>query len=165
MQEADKMIELDAFPENVSVIGEGNNIENYAVSFNKAEDDRITHYFLFYSHKGLTQLLLPSLEGKSLEDLIELEREKKGKLVEAKSIENSPIGFSNGQLSFEGNPLDENLYYVYVLAVSSDKLFGMSKSLKMINTNTLPEPLTSIGDGQGTIIPAGGSTSSVETYF
>jgi cyanophycinase len=52
-----------------------------------------------------------------------------------------------------------------VAAVGKEDVLGLTKARGFINTKTFPEPLLSIGDGHGTIIPAGGSTSDVEEFY
>ncbi|MFV8828633.1 cyanophycinase [Alkalihalobacterium sp. APHAB7] len=165
MSEADRKIEIKPFPMNVEISGEGKAIENYVVTFDHPQDSRVTDYFIFYSEDGLTRLVEPKLEGKTKTHLKELVNQGRGKLVSRDVIGNNAVNFMENQLTIDGQSLGTGLYYAYVLAVGEAQNFGMAKSLKMINTNPMPKPLSTIGDGKGTLIPAGGSTSNVSAYF
>lgn len=165
MTEADRTISINPYPTNVELQGSGGKIENYSVTFEQADDEKVTHYFLFYSSKGLTKLVEPIISGENLESLDELERENKGKLLSLNEIGNEPVSFAPNQKTIEGDALGNKLYYAYVTAVSEEKVLGSSKSLKMINTNAMPVPLDTIGDGVGTLLPAGGATGDTDAYF
>lgn len=165
MSEADQTIRIMSYPTSVEVLGSGSKIEEYSVTFNKADDETVTNYFLFYSSKGLVKLVEPLIKGGELRSLEKLEQEGKGKLISTDKVGDDPVSFTAGQKTIEGDPLGTGLYYVYVTAVNDKGVLGTSKSLKMINTNTMPIPLESIGDGDGTLLPAGGATSSTDAYF
>ncbi|MDE5415249.1 cadherin-like beta sandwich domain-containing protein [Alkalihalobacterium chitinilyticum] len=165
MSEADRKIEIMPFPVNVQVSGEGTVIENYAVTFNHPQDNRVTDYFIFYSEDGLTRLVEPKLEAKTKDHLKELVNQGRGKLVSREEVGSSAVNFKDNQLTIDGKSLGTGLYYAYVLAVGEAQNFGIAKSLQMINTNPMQNPLGTIGDGKGTLIPAGGSTSNVSAYF
>ncbi|NLP49532.1 cyanophycinase [Bacillus sp. RO1] len=165
MTGADRTISILPYPTKVELQGSGNQIDNYSVTFEQADDENISHYFLFYSSKGLTKLVEPLIRGESLDFLKKLERESRGKLLSLDDVGNGPVSFNHDQKTIEGDPLGSSLYYAYVAEVSEEKVLGSSKSLKMINTNTMPVPLKVIGDGQGTLLPAGGATGSTDAYF
>ncbi|WP_404469891.1 cyanophycinase [Sutcliffiella horikoshii] len=165
MTEADRTISINPYPTNLDLLGSGKDIENYSVTFEQTDDEKVTHYFLFYSSKGLTKLLEPLISGGDLEFLEELQRENRGKLLSLHEIGNKPVSFAPNQKTIEGEALSNELYYAYVTAVSAEKVLGSSKSLKMINTNTMPLPLETIGDGVGTLLPAGGATGDTDAYF
>ncbi|MGD6780297.1 cyanophycinase [Sutcliffiella horikoshii] len=165
MTEADRTISINPYPNNLELLGSGKNIENYSVSFEQADDEKVTHYFLSYSSKGLTKLVEPLISGGDLEFLEELQRENRGKLLSINEIGNKPVSFAPDQKTIEGDTLGNELYYAYVTAVSEEKVLGSSKSIKMINTNTMPVPLETIGDGVGTLLPAGGATGDTDAYF
>lgn len=165
MTEADRTIRIMPYPTDVEVIGSGKQIENYSVTFEQADDGKITHYFLFYSSLGLTSLVEPFISGGNLEFLEELERENSGRLLSVEEIGNAPIPFAKNQKTIEGDPPHSGLYYAYVTAVSEEAVLGSSKSLKMINTNSMPVPLETIGEGVGTLLPAGGATGNTDAYY
>ncbi|KPB03211.1 cyanophycinase [Bacillus sp. CHD6a] len=165
MTEADRTISLNPYPTKVELLGNGGEIENYSVTFEQADDEKITHYFLFYSSKGLTKLVEPIISAENLESLEELERENRGKLLSVNEMENEQIFFAPNQKTIEGDTLGNGLYYAFVTAVSEVKVLGSSKSLKMINTNSMPVPLETIRDGAGTLLPAGGATGDTDEYF
>jgi cyanophycinase len=165
MTEADRTISINPYPTNVELQGSGGEIENYSVTFEQADDEKVTHYFLFYSSKGLTELVEPIISAENLESLEELERENRGKLLSLNEIGNEPVPFTPNQKTIEGDTLGNGLYYAYVTAVSEEKVLGSSKSLKVINTNSMPVPLETIGDGVGTVLPAGGATGDTDEYF
>ncbi|MEA3322462.1 MAG: cyanophycinase [Bacillota bacterium] len=165
MTEADRTISINPYPTNVELQGSGGEIENYSVTFEQADDEKVTHYFLFYSSKGLTELVEPIISAENLESLEELKRENRGKLLSLNEIGNEPVPFTPNQKTIEGDTLGNGLYYAYVTAVSEEKVLGSSKSLKVINTNSMPVPLETIGDGLGTVLPAGGATGDTDEYF
>ncbi|TYS64495.1 cyanophycinase [Sutcliffiella horikoshii] len=165
MTEADRTISINPYPTNVELLGSGGKIENYSVTFKQADDEKVTHYFLFYSSKGLTKLVEPIISGENVESLEKLERDNRGKLLSLNETGNEPVSFAPNQKTIEGDTLSNGLYYAYVTAVSEEKVLGSSKSIKMINTNSMPVPLETIGDGVGTVLPAGGSTGDTDAYF
>ena len=165
MTEADKTISIKPYPTSVELNGSGKYIENYSVTFEQVDNDKITHYFLFYSSKGLTKLVNPLISGGNIDFLEELERENRGKLVTLDEVGNGAVSFSTHQKTIEGDILGNDLYYAYVTAVSEESVLGSNKSLKMINTNSMPVPLETIRDGMGTLLPAGGATGETDEYF
>ncbi len=165
MTEADRTISIMAYPTNVELLGSGKEIGNYSVTFEPADDEKITHYFLFYSSKGLTKLVEPLINDGNIAFLEALERENRGKLFSLDEIGNDRVSFMNNQKTMEGDTLGSELYYAYVTAVSEEKVLGSSKSLKMINTNSMPIPLETIGDGIGALLPAGGATGATDEYY
>ncbi|WP_404448834.1 cyanophycinase [Sutcliffiella horikoshii] len=165
MTEADRTISINPYPTDVELQGSGKDIENYSVTFEQADDENVTHYFLFYSTKGLTKLVEPLISGGDVEFLEELQHENRGKLLSLNEMGNEPVSFAPDQKPIEGDALGNELYYAYVTAVSEEGALGSSKSLKMINTNSMPVPLETIGDGVGTLLPAGGATGETDGYF
>ncbi|WP_226682438.1 cyanophycinase [Sutcliffiella horikoshii] len=165
MTGADRTISVKPYPTSVDLIGDGNKIEDYSVTFEQVNHEKVTHYFLSYSSKGLTKLVDPLISSGDVEFLKELQRENRGKLLSLNEIGNEPVSFAPNQKTIEGNKLGNELYYAYVTAVSEEEVLGSSKSLKMINIKTMPVPLEAIGDGVGTLLPAGGATGDTDAYF
>ncbi len=153
----------------ISWNGTGKLIESYSVDLTSKADDRIIGTIIFYSEKdiytltekghagyGKSDLMLKHLTMKEIFTLI---GENRAKFVDDCSEQ---VAFNQGQKDiYSAKSFCEGVYYVYGAAVSASGILDIATAQKMIITEPVPKSETDrIGDGIGTIMPAGGNTSS-----
>jgi len=116
--------------------------------------------FIFYSKLGIYDIQ-DLILNKTRAEIQELASSNKG--VFTTDLTGS-ITFDEGQTEIDGTPFGEGLYYVYAATISNDGVLGLAWAKEMIITEKSPEvPTTPIGDGNGTVLPAGGATSSSDS--
>ncbi|MBQ8589928.1 MAG: S-layer homology domain-containing protein [Firmicutes bacterium] len=90
--------------------------------------------------------------------------EKKAKELEGVIPAGTGIAFEEGQLTLEGEALEKDIYYPFVVVIDEDGSVDVYDSMEYVITADDPEPKTElIRDGKGIVWPIGGATSD-ENY-
>ncbi|HKL43472.1 MAG TPA: cyanophycinase, partial [Clostridia bacterium] len=157
LAEADEVINILPYPKDILLHGLGETINDYSITFDSYDDERIEKNFFFYSEKGIYEIQ-DIVKDVPLETVETWANENKGILTDDKSGE---IAFKANQKTILGNDFDLENYYVYGVAISDEGVLEVSWTKEMILNKPIPSPSTEIlNDGKGIVLPAGGSTSS-----
>lgn len=157
LAEANQVINIKPSPKNVKLHGDGDDINEYAVSFESYNDSRIINNFIFYSSKRLyeTREEILSLSPDIFEKLA-----KKNRGVLLKNLKGT-FKLPKQLKTLQGEAFTKKNYYVYVVALGEEEVLGISWSKRILINDKIPKPATKkLNNGIGTILTAGGHTST-----
>lgn len=146
-------LDVKPVPKNITWAFENDGL---SVAFESSSDPRVDGFVVFYTTE-------------SRYGLFETNAFDLNKALEEKRAVRFPADARSGLLPFSikdmmsGQALGEDVYNLFVMTVSKGEVFGIGMAKKAVVTAPVPEPNNeSIGSGVGTILAAGGATSSSE---